>query len=71
MEKKGEGHSSPNPFPSLTWMAAANPCEDGRSLILSGLQINEVLGGASRTWCWMVVMDAPSVEVFQDSFLDF
>lgn len=71
MEEEGEGHSSPNPFPSHTqgWQLQALVRMAGLS-ILSGLQINEVMGGSLRIWCWMVIMDAPSVEVFQDSFFD-
>lgn len=71
VEEEGEGHSSPNPFPSHTrgWQLQALVRMAGLS-ILSGLQINEIVGGPLRIWCWMVIMDAPSVEVFQDSFFD-
>lgn len=54
--KEREGHPSQNPFPSRsTRMTVANPCGDGRSYILSGLQMNEGLGGPLRTWGWMVI----------------
>lgn len=58
VEEKGEGHSSPNPFPSHShgWQLQALVRMADLS-ILSGLQINVVLGGPPRIWCWMVIMD--------------